>query len=146
MAWVFDRVRCSGWGLGDRIGLIKVASGPLPFPPSVFDILFSKDSIVHIPDKHALMAEIFCVMNPGGWFVASDWMIGHDEVPSSQMAAYILTEGLGFGMSSPRQYWDAMRAAGFLAIDAASRNGFYRKVAAEELARLRGPFGTTISV
>ena len=38
-------------GLADRIGLIKVAPGPLPFPPASFDVVFSKDSIVHIPTR-----------------------------------------------------------------------------------------------
>ena len=47
----------------DRIGLLKVAPGPLPFPPGTFDVVFSKDSIVHIPDKAALMAEVFRVLH-----------------------------------------------------------------------------------
>ena len=75
-------------GLSDRIGMVKVAPGPLPFPPASFDVVFSKDSIVHIPDKHALMAEVARVLKPGGWFLASDWLIGV-EVISPQMAAYI---------------------------------------------------------
>ena len=29
-------------GLADRIGLVKVAPGPLPFPPQTFDVVFSK--------------------------------------------------------------------------------------------------------
>ncbi|MFM7444901.1 MAG: methyltransferase domain-containing protein, partial [Tabrizicola sp.] len=49
-------------GLGASIGLVKVAPGPLPFPPVIFDVVFSKDSIVHIPDKHALMSEVFRVL------------------------------------------------------------------------------------
>src|SRR5439155_9032448 len=46
-------------GLETRVGFAKVAAGPLPFPPSTFDIVFSKDSIVHIPDKLALAREVF---------------------------------------------------------------------------------------
>lgn len=126
-------------GLAGRIGVVKVAPGPLPFGPASFDLVFSKDSIVHIPDKHALMREVFRVLRPGGRFIASDWLIGHDGTPSPAMAAYIEAEGLDFGMASPARYEDAMRAAGFEEISTESRNGWYRERAREELARMRGP-------
>ncbi|WP_228156750.1 class I SAM-dependent methyltransferase [Fuscovulum blasticum] len=84
-------------GLSDRIGLVKVSPGPLPFPPGTFDVVFSKDSIIHIPDKHALMAEVFRVLRPGGWFLASDWLIGTETI-SPRMAEYTAAEGLDFGM------------------------------------------------
>ena len=128
-------------GLEDRVGLVKVAPGPLAFPPETFDVVFSKDSIVHIPDKHALMREVFRVLKPGGRFIASDWLIGHDGAPSAQMAEYIKSEGLDFGMASPGRYKDAMDAAGFLEAKTTSRNAWYREVARTELDRLRGPVG-----
>lgn len=128
-------------GLDGRIGCLKVAPGPLPFPPGAFDIVFSKDSIVHIADKHSLMAEVFRVLKPGGWFVASDWLIGHDGAPSPQMADYIRSEGLDFGMASPDRYRDAMEKAGFEQIAITSRNAWYREAAKAELERLKGPVG-----
>lgn len=127
-------------GLSGRIGLVKVAPGPLPFPPGSFDVVFSKDSIVHIPDKHALMAEVFRVLKPGGRFIASDWLIGTDVI-SPAMAAYIAAEGLDFGMATPARYRDAMQAAGFEQVTTRSRNDWYRLQAREELARLRGADG-----
>ncbi len=128
-------------GLGGRIGCLKVAPGPLPFPPATFDIVFSKDSIVHIADKHALMAAVFRVLKPGGWFIASDWLIGHDGAPSGEMADYIQSEGLEFGMASPARYQDAMNKAGFTEVSIASRNAWYRETARAELERLQGPVG-----
>jgi SAM-dependent methyltransferase len=128
-------------GLAARIGVLKVAPGPLPFPPGCFDVVFSKDSIVHIADKHALMREVSRVLKPGGCFIASDWLIGHDCPPSAAMAAYIEAEGLNFGMASPARYADAMRSAGFVEIVIESRNAWYRELAAQELERLRGSTG-----
>jgi phosphoethanolamine N-methyltransferase len=127
--------------LGARIGVVKVAAGPLPFPPGSFDVVFSKDSIVHIADKHALMREVYRVLRPGGRFIASDWLIGHDGPPSPEMAAYIEAEGLDFGMASPARYADALRSAGFTDISVTSRNAWYREAAQQELERLRGPLG-----
>ena len=128
-------------GLNARIGLVKVAPGPLPFPPGTFDVVFSKDSIVHIPDKTTLMAEVFRVLKPGGWFLASDWLIGTEGAPSPEMAAYIAAEGLDFGMASPARYRAAMQGAGFLHVETVSRNAWYRLTAREELARLHGAEG-----
>jgi SAM-dependent methyltransferase len=127
-------------GLQDRIGLIKVAPGPFPFPAGSFDVVFSKDSIVHIPDKHALMTEVFRVLKPGGWFLASDWLIGADQI-SPLMAEYIAAEGLDFGMATPGRYLDAMTAAGFADGTTTSRNAWYRVRAREELERLQGEVG-----
>lgn len=127
-------------GLTDRIGLVKVAPGPLPFPPGTFDVVFSKDSIIHIPDKMALMAEVSRVLKPGGWFLASDWLIGTEDI-SPQMAEYIASEGLDFGMATPARYGAAMVAQGFTNLRIASRNAWYREEARREVARMKGELG-----
>lgn len=126
-------------GLAGRIDFVKVAPGSFPFPPESFDIVFSKDSIVHIPDKHALMVEVFRVLKPGGRFVASDWLIGHEGAPSPAMATYIKAEGLDFGMASPARYLDAMAQAGFTDTGIVNRNPWYREIARAELAAMQGP-------
>lgn len=140
---VLDRARehVAAAGLGHCIGLVKVAPGPLPFPPGTFDVVFSKDSIVHIPDKHALMAEVFRVLKPSGIFAASDWLIGTEGPMSAEMAAYVAAEKLDFGMATPARYADAMQAAGFADVRTTSRNAWYRQQARGELARLQGDVG-----
>jgi phosphoethanolamine N-methyltransferase len=132
-------------GMERRIGLARVWPGPLPFPPGSFDVVFSKDSILHIPDKRALMAEVFRVLRPGGRFLAADWLIGHDGTPSPAMAEYIVEEGLEFSMASPRAYAEAMAAAGFETVGTESRNAWYLGTARDELARLEGPDGARIA-
>lgn len=132
------RERARKRGLLNRIDFVKVEPGPLPFPDACFGIVFSKDSIVHIPDKHALMREVYRVLKPGGWFVASDWLIGHEGAPSPEMAAYIAAEGLDFGMASAARYRDALQQAGFDDIFLVNRNDWYRKVARRELKAMQG--------
>ena len=133
------RAKAAKAGLQNRIGIMKVVPGPLPFPPETFDVVFSKDSIVHIPDKHSLMKDVFRILKPGGFFAASDWLIGHDNEPSALMKAYIASEGLDFGMASPERYRDALTSAGFENISVISRNAWYRETARKELAMLSGP-------
>ncbi|CDX34428.1 Type 11 methyltransferase [Mesorhizobium plurifarium] len=133
------RRRAAAQGLEDRVSFVQAPPGPLPFTGSSFDVVFSKDALLHVPDKDALFAEIFRVLKPGGVFAASNWMIGHDAEPSLEMKAYVAAEGLSFAMASPARYAEAMRRAGFTGIAVRDRNPWYREVAREELARLKGP-------
>jgi len=132
------RARVERRGLSDRIEIRQVSPGPLPFGDASIDVVFSKDSIVHIPDKETLAVDVFRVLRPGGWFVASDWLIAHDDEPSPEMAAYIAAEDLDFGMASPRRYRAALEAAGFIDVELVNRNEWYREVARHELERLTG--------
>ncbi|RWA67212.1 class I SAM-dependent methyltransferase [Mesorhizobium sp.] len=126
-------------GLQDRVLFVQAPPGPLPFTDAAFDVVFSKDALLHVPDKDALFAEIFRVLKPGGVFAASNWMISHDGEPSADMKAYVAAEGLSFAMASPARYAAAMRRAGFADVAVRDRNPWYREVAREELARLKGP-------
>lgn len=133
-----SRKRAEEAGLSDRIEIRQVEPGPMPLPEASVDIVFSKDSIVHIPDKEALALDAFRVLKPGGMFVASDWLISHDGDPSPEMAEYIAKEDLNFGMASPERYRKALAAAGFVDVSLRNRNPWYREIAREELARLEG--------
>jgi phosphoethanolamine N-methyltransferase len=125
-------------GVADRVEILQVEPGPFPFAAESFDVVFSKDSIIHIPDKAFLAGEAFRVLKPGGWFVASDWLISHDGPPSPEMADYIAKEDLDFGMASPARYRAALEGAGFVEVALTNRNPWYREVARKELALLQG--------
>lgn len=126
------------YGVDDRAVFRHVEPGPLPFEKSSFDLVISKDSIIHITDKHALARDIMRVLKPGGVFAASDWLAGYDDEPTPEMRDYIRAEGLDFGLESATVYRDALTAAGFEDIRLVDRNAWYRTVAREERARLAG--------
>ena len=126
-------------GFSDRVEIKKVTPGPFPFGDAEFDIVFSKDSIIHITDKESLAKQAYRILKPGGWFVASDWLISHDDEPTIEMQHYIELEGLEFAMASPQRYEKALSEAGFVNVSLLNRNPWYFEQAQQELAELSGP-------
>lgn len=138
--WLIDRCRALAkkHGVDDRVEFVHVDPGPLPFAEKSFTAVTSKDSIIHIDDKHALAADVFRILEPGGVFAASDWLAGYDGEPSAEMQAYLEAEGLDFGLASAGTYGDALAAAGFVDIDIVDRNEWYRRQARAERDLLGG--------
>ncbi len=126
-------------GLEESIDIRLVEPGPVPLADASQDIVFSKDAIVHIPDKEALARDAFRLLRSGGLFVASDWLIAHDDAPSPEMAYFLEVQGLGFRIGSLRRYRQALEDAGFTDITFRSSNRWFLELSREELARLLGP-------
>jgi phosphoethanolamine N-methyltransferase len=125
-------------GVGSQTEFICVEPGRLTFADASFDAVTSKDSIIHIPDKQELAEDVFRVLRPGGWFAASDWLAGYDNEPSAEMQAYLVAEGLDFGLATAEVYQQALAAAGFTDLDIVDRNDWYRQHAHHERDRLEG--------
>ena len=130
--------RAAARGLTDRVKFVKVEAGPLPFDDGEFDLVFSKDAMIHIPDKEILFADVIRLLKPGCWFVASDWLSSHDGKPTEIMERYLRAEELSFRLGSPELYQEALTAAGFTDIDLNNRNKWYYETACRELAELEG--------
>ena len=60
-------------GLAEQVEFRLVEPGSLPFADNSFDVVFGRDSMIHIEDKPALFREVMRVLRPGGIFAASDW-------------------------------------------------------------------------
>jgi len=131
--------RATEAGFAETLTFRTVRLGRLPFADGSFDVVFSKDAMVHLEDKEALFAEIFRLLRPGGWVAASDWMSSTDGPFSAAMAYYLQAEGLGFGMASPTRYRTAMAEAGFGDVRLTDRNEWYRPLAHREHDALAGP-------
>lgn len=132
------RARVQRRGLADRIEFVQVAPGPLPFADASFDVVFSKDSLVQIPDKPALYAQVRRVLVPGGLFVAGDWLRGGIGPWSGEMLEFFRLEGITYNLASADDTEAALRGAGFTHVEVHDRNAWYRELAARELAKMQG--------
>jgi phosphoethanolamine N-methyltransferase len=137
LARMDERIRRAG--LSDRITACLVEPGPLPFTDGAFDVVFSKDSIVQIPDKPAFFREVHRVLRPGGRFLASDWLRGGEGPYSEEMIEYFRLEGITYNMATLERTATVLQDIGFTDIDVQDRHDWYLPIAEAEAVALAGP-------
>lgn len=113
--------------LEDRIEIRLVEPGPLPFDADAFDVVFSKDSIIHIPDKPNFYIDVLRVLKPGGVFVGSDWLTGRsDRGRSPAMQKWVEIADLTFDLENLQSSQQALEAAGFSDVTMTDRHDWFR--------------------
>jgi SAM-dependent methyltransferase len=129
----------------ERVGLAdRIRGGPLPFAEASFDVVFSKDSMVQIPDKPKIFGEVLRVLRPGGRFIASDWLRGGTGAYSPEMMEFFRLEGIAYNMTTLEESAAALRAAGFVDVEIRDRHGWYLTLAQRELEAMEGPLKAII--
>lgn len=138
------RINADNAGVADSIELRIVEPGPFAFDDESFDVVFSKDSMVHIEDKPALFRQVMRVLRPGGVFVASDWLSGEDPAGLEALEKYRTVGHLTFTMATAGEMAQTLADAGFEGIETRDRNAWYARLCADELAQIEGPLKTQL--
>ena len=125
-------------GLNDCLSFELVNPGPLPVGDHTFDVVFSKDSIIHIEGKSELYAEAFRVLRPGGYLIVGDWFRGKDDF-SAEMKSWVENNGVTFSMGTLQHAAVLVNEAGFIEVETRDRNDWYRGYARDEYKRIKGP-------
>ncbi len=125
-------------GLAGRVTTLYVKAGPLPLADGSFDVVFSKDAIVQIPDKASVFSDAYRVLRPGGRLIASDWLRGGSGPYSAEMLEFFRLEGIAYNMANIDESTAALAHVGFVEIELHDRNEWYRDLAQRELAALEG--------
>jgi len=100
------------------------------FKPNSFDVIYSRDAILHIYDKPALFKRFYKWLKPGGILFISDYCCG-DEPHSKDFITYV--EQRQYHLLTPTQYGDTIRQAGFEKVIARDRTKDFISILNTEL-------------
>jgi len=85
------------------------------FPKESFDVVYSRDTILHVNDKPELFKRMYEWLKPGGHVLITDYCRAEGE-PSPGFAAYIKQRG--YDLHPVKEYGKMLEAAGFSEVHA----------------------------
>ncbi len=135
--------RVAAIGLNETIVFQLVLPDKLPFENEIFDMVFTKDSLLHIADKRSYFSEIFRVIKPNGWFVASDGLKGTSETEKKRLR-YQEALGLSAYWESLADYHQLLQQVGFIDIYLRDRSDWFRKTVIQDNERIFGSLKSTL--
>ncbi|XP_017572374.1 phosphoethanolamine methyltransferase isoform X1 [Pygocentrus nattereri] len=102
------------------------------FPEGTFDVVYSRDTILHITDKLELFRKFHSWLKPGGKVLISDYCCGEKPwTPAFQ--EYVKQRG--YILYTPQRYGKFLEEAGFSNVRAEDRTAQFIQVIKDELKR-----------
>ncbi|WP_165232183.1 methyltransferase domain-containing protein [Aquisphaera insulae] len=101
--------------------------------PEKFDVIWSRDALMHVPDKKRLFACLYGLLADGGRIVITDYARG--KTPASpEFEAYITKTG--YSVLEPEQYGKLLEGAGFVDVIADDATATFVDILGREKKRL----------
>ncbi|KAE8710693.1 Phosphoethanolamine N-methyltransferase 3 [Hibiscus syriacus] len=102
----------------------------MTYADNTFDVIYSRDTILHIQDKPALFRSFYKWLKPGGKVLISDYCKSAGT-PSPEFAGYIKKRG--YDLHDVKAYGQMLKDAGFDEVVAEDRTDQFIKVLQREL-------------
>jgi phosphoethanolamine N-methyltransferase len=103
------------------------------FEENSFDVVYSRDTILHIGDKEALFAQFYKWLKPGGKLMISDYCHGDKEEYSSEYTTYVHQRG--YHMLKVVDYGHLLETVGFTKVDAQDMTSTFIEILNTEVKR-----------
>ena len=126
-----------------HIDLVKITSNTLPFEDNSFDIIFSKEVILHIENKEELFKELYRVLKPGGSIVIFDWF--HEKsYYSPELTEFLTIDGLTWRLTTISEYLDLLKKSGFTITEVEDKTEYSVNISTEDVKNLQGTIGDSV--
>lgn len=102
------------------------------FPEASFDVVYSRDTILHINDKKALFRRFYSWLKPGGKLLITDYCCG--EQPWSPVFQEYVKQR-GYVLYTPEEYGQFLEKVGFVKVQAQDRTEQFVQVLNKELEK-----------
>ena len=101
--------------------------------PAPFDVVWSRDALMHIPDKDRLFKRLLDLLKPGGTLVVTDYARG--PLPGTPgFQAYLASTG--YHVVEPAAYGKLLENAGFVDVEVEDATGKFIDIMKREAAAL----------
>ncbi|TRY80587.1 hypothetical protein TCAL_11633 [Tigriopus californicus] len=121
----------------ERESFKKLDATKATFPDEHFDLMYSRDAIMHIAEKEKLYSNIFKWLKPGGQVLVSEYIHGknHPNHPQEYID-YIIDRG--YQLLTASDYGDVLKKVGFTDVHAEDITGDFVEVLKKEMTKFRG--------
>lgn len=126
-----DRLARTGKSVQERVTFAIEDITKSSYPDNSFDVIYSRDTILHIPNKEELFQMFKNFLKPGGLLFITDYCRG-DQEHSAQFLTYV--KNRGYDLRTVKNYGRVLEACGFRNVEAHDLTGRFREILAEELA------------
>ena len=104
------------------------------YPENSFDVIYSRDTILHIAEKKELFKKFNKWLTPGGKLMISDYCRG-DQEHSKEFTSYVADRD--YQLVTLNEYGSLIEKAGFSNVGVSDRSSQFRNVLERELVGLR---------
>ena len=102
----------------------------MPYPEQFYDVVYSRDTILHIKDKKELFEKFFKSLKPGGLLFISDYCRG-DQEHSVAFKDYV--KDRGYHLLTVNEYGKTIGSAGFSQVEAVDNTNYFVEILKNEL-------------
>jgi len=102
------------------------------YPENFYDVVYSRDTILHIDDKLSLYKKLLKCLKPGGKLMVTDYNHG-DKEHSEIFKKYVA--GRGYLLLTVDQYGDIIRKAGFNKVVNSDVSSYMMEIMKDELVK-----------
>jgi len=106
----------------------------MKYPANFYDIVYSRDTILHIEDKESLFRKFLHCLKPGGILLITDYCRG-DQDPSKQFKEYVKQRG--YNLLTVKDYGATLERAGFGDVEAKDNTDYFIEILKSELSRYK---------
>ncbi len=120
----------------DRLDFKLIKHNQLPFEDGFFDVVFSKEAIVHSVHKDLLFKELYRVLKPGGRLIVMDWF-REDVLVSDALTTTLEIDKLVMHYTDIKTYCRLLKDAGFENVHQQDMSSIYLGDITQECVRLK---------
>lgn len=104
------------------------------FPGESFDVVYSRDTFLHIHDKPSLFSRLFRMLKPGGRLLITDYCLGSTSA-SENFKSYI--DGRKYELKSIHDYAQLLNDSGFVDVMGVDKTDQFSQCLQRELATVK---------